>query len=622
MPSSRRLVPFNLNFSLHLAKAGALAAAALALTGCQTYTAQTQSRSDALRSGDIASAVAIADRDAEKNAATKDALLYRLEQGAILRSAALANIPAPAARPAAPATDGQTQTNQALLSVPPEEIAPRIAYLTRSLSAFNEAIRRVDEYEAAAKISVGSEAGAILTNQANLPYRGRAYDKVMLHTYQAINYLQLADPDAARVELNRALQRQRDAVDANAKRIAEAQKLAAESKTGSVKDEQGRSGSGYDVDRAKSDPKTAAGIGNIESKFNSAILPYGDYVNPFTTFLDALVFTHQGADASDLERARKSWERVVNFAPANPYARADYADVEPDVRPAPAAPLSPEPLPEATPPAAPEAAPAPEASPASTSPAVAVTETAVVATEPAAALPATPDPVAVAVAETPAVAADTPVAPAPLPPQPVPAAPSAITYVIFETGSAPYREQIRIDLPLFLVTSGVSYVGMALPQLETVGGHAPALTIATNDGQSLNTALIASMDSVVAQDFKNEWPSILTKTIISTGTKATIDAIVQKQINDQLGAGWGFAAKLATAALQASVNIADTRTWRTLPKEFQYARLATPADLQLVVSTGGTSQTLNLEPAAVQVVYVKSPSANSPLLVGQFILKK
>ena len=524
---------------LRLPFAATLALASLILTGCQTYTAQTQGRDEAVRSGDIATAVAKADKDATNNANNKDTILYRLEQGAILRSAALANLPAPVSGAQPLESAGQTQTNQALNAATPDQIAPRIAYLTRSVASFEEAARRIARYEEEAKIKVGSEAGALLTNQANLPYRGRAYDKVMLHTYQALNYLQLSDADAARVELNRALQSQRDAVEANAKRIEEAQKLADDAKSGNVDDEKGRSGSTYDANRAKRDPKTSAAISDIETKLAAAILPYGDYVNPFTTFLDALVFTHQAVDASDVERARKSWERVVNLAPTNPYAQADYHALEPEMA-------------------------------------------------------------------------------APPPPPP----PAALTYVIFETGAAPYRDEIRIDLPLFVVTGRISYVGMALPELSRVSGHAPALSITGEGGQTYPAALVASMDSVVAQDFKNEWPAILTKTIVSTGIKATIDAVLQKQMQDQAGPTGALLFSLATAITQAAVNIADTRTWRSLPKEFHYARLATPSDGLLTLTAGTQTRTVSLEPAAVQVVYVKSPSANAPLLVSQFILKK
>jgi hypothetical protein len=609
----------------------ALLLVALALTGCQTYTQQTADRDAAVRSGDLASAVAQADRDAARNDDSKDAILYRLEQGAILRSAALANLPLPvdpktqaAATPAGQtATAGHTQTNEALLAAAPEQVSPRIAYLTRSLAAFDEAARRIDEFEAQAKVSVSSESAAMLTNQANLPYRGRAYDKVMLHTYQALNYLQLGDSDAARVELNRALQRQRDAVEANAKRIQEAQELAAKAKTGEVNDDQGRKGQSYDVDRAKSDPKTSGALADVESRFNAAILPYGDYVNPFTTFIDALIFTHQAADASDLERARKSWERVVNFAPANTYARADYIAVEPDLQ-TPASAVVPTvsveapvtasvvmtetPVVEAPVVAVETAAVAVPAD-------AAVTEAAVVAA-PEAPLAAVAEAVASAVTADTQVAAEAPVA------APVVAYSGPLTYVIFETGSAPYRDQIRIDIPLFLVTGRISYVGAAFPRIETVGGHADRLSIATNDGAGYTAALLASMDSVVAQDFKNEWPTILTKTLISTATKATIDAIIQKQVEDQMGVTGGLLFRVASAATQAAINIADTRTWRSLPKEFHYARIPTPADRVLLLSAAGQTAAVEVEPAAVTVVYVKSTAVAAPLLTGQFVLKK
>lgn len=547
----------------------ALLAALATLAGCQTYTQQTADRDQAMRSGDIATAVTHADKDAEKNKDNKDTILYRLEQGAVLRAAALANLP-PLPSPVPARVDAQTG----------ESLSPVAAYLHRSVAAFDDAARRIADHEAAAKVRVGSEAGAMLTNQANVPYKGRAYDKVMLHTYQALNYLQLADPDAARVELNRALQSQRDAVQANAKRIAEAQALADEAKSGDVQDEQGRQGQSYDVDRATSDPRTSAGISGIESKFNAAILPYGDYVNPFTTFLDALVFTHQGLDASDLERARKSWERVVNFAPGNPYARADYVAVEPDIR-----------------------APALAADTGIAAPAVPASEQ-------------NAEPVAAA------VPADTRVAPAADAPLPAPSDPAGLTYVIFETGSAPYRDQIRIDIPIFVVTNSISYVGAAFPQLETVGGQAAHLRVSTTAGDSHDTALVGSMDSVVAQDFKNEWPTILTKTLVSTATKATIDAVLQKQMQDQAGATGALLFKIATAVTQMAINIADTRTWRSLPKEFQYARLPTPADRRLVLSAAGLATTVQVEPGAVNVVYVKSTSTFSPLFVGQFVLKK
>src|SRR5208283_5850147 len=89
----------------------------------------------------------------------------------------------------------------------------------------------MDRYAQKAKVRVGQEAGALLSNQANLAYEGRAYDGIMLNTYKALNYLQLGEPDKARPELIRAYQRQQDAVEINKKRIAAAQAQATATNT-------------------------------------------------------------------------------------------------------------------------------------------------------------------------------------------------------------------------------------------------------------------------------------------------------------------------------------------------------------------------------------------------------
>jgi len=55
---------------------------------------------------------------------------------------------------------------------------------------------------------------------------------------------------------------------------------------------------------------------------------YANYVNPFTVYLDGLYFMADAMDGSDLERARKSFERVVGFDPGNDYVKQDLATVD------------------------------------------------------------------------------------------------------------------------------------------------------------------------------------------------------------------------------------------------------------------------------------------------------
>jgi hypothetical protein len=81
-------------------------------------------------------------------------------------------------------------------------------------------------------------------------------------------------------------------------------------------------------------------------------------------------------------------------------------------------------------------------------------------------------------------------------------------------------------------------------------------------------------------------------------------------------------ARLVTLGIQAAVNIADTRCWSTLPKEFQAIRLDTPPDRTLtVIAAGGGPQTIRLIDGDVVVVYVKSVSAVRPPSISQFRLR-
>jgi uncharacterized protein len=198
--------------------------------------------------------------------------------------------------------------------------------------------------------------------------------------------------------------------------------------------------------------------------------------------------------------------------------------------------------------------------------------------------------------------------------------PAGLTYVIFETGAAPGRDQTRIDIPLFVVSSKVPYVGAALPKLVYQGDYVRSLTVVMGD-EKLTTALVSSMDSVVSLDFKNELPAVITRTFISTGVKATIGAVAKKQMADKLGVMGKYAADALSTMGQASLNIADTRTWRSLPKEFHYLRLPTPADRKLILAAGTQTHPVEIVPGSINVIYVKSTNSTSKLMVNQFALK-
>jgi len=148
---------------------------------------------------------------------------------------------------------------------------------------------------------------------------------------------------------------------------------------------------------------------------------------------------------------------------------------------------------------------------------------------------------------------------------------------------------------------------------------AASLTVGSS---SVTTSPVANMDGVVGLDFKNELPVIITKTIASTITKA-IAAYAINEAASQQNAYVQLFALITTVAYQAAVNIADTRTWTTLPKEFQVCRFPTPPDRKITLETPDGLQKIpvTIGDGTINIVYVKSITAGGPLLVSQMKLK-
>jgi hypothetical protein len=133
--------------------------------GCQTYRQQTSQFSQYARSGSLTEAVADINRQAEAHRGSKDEIIWRLEQGATLRMAGLADlslVPHPLRAPD-PAPAGEAATVP-LTPLTPDDV--HALYLRQSNAAFDRAEERIDDYERQARVKVGSELGAIFTNQA------------------------------------------------------------------------------------------------------------------------------------------------------------------------------------------------------------------------------------------------------------------------------------------------------------------------------------------------------------------------------------------------------------------------------------------------------------------------
>ncbi|NUO08027.1 MAG: hypothetical protein HUU08_04995 [Candidatus Brocadia sp.] len=450
--------------------------------GCASYNVQTQKTSQSYELGNIQAAASQISAEADKRGEGKDAVVWRLEQGAVLRAA---------------------------------------GKLEDSNKAFDKAEELVNKYEEAAKVSVSREALATVTNLTTLPYEGFAYDKIMMNTYKALNYMELGDYEKARIELIRAYERQKDAVHINSRRIEKAQEEGEKQKIH------------VNMDAVNSDKRFKNQFDNYYADLNQ-LRAYADYVNPASVYLDGLFFMAQATGNSDLEHARNSFERTRSMIGENKFIQHDLETVQQVING-----------------------------------------------------------------------------------QQIP----ATTYVFFETGLAPLREQIRIDLPLFLITPGVPYVGAAFPKLKYRSDYISALNISYSE-KTEAALLLSNMDKVITREFKNELPTVITKTLIASAIKAAATYGASSATSQKSDAA-GLITLIAGAIYQAAMNQADLRTWTSLPKEFYFCRFPTPADrkIELEPPVSGYKLPVIINDGLINVVWVKSINRGSPLLINQFKLK-
>jgi len=349
--------------------------------------------------------------------------------------------------------------------------------------------------------SIGDTAAATIINDNAMPYKGEDYDGIMVNTYKALNFMISKNDELARVEFNRAMDRQRRAKEKFAREI---NKLKEE-----IEKEQQAKDSKLKENMENPQIKQLisqryAGLYEFEA--------YPDFVNPFSTYLAGIYFNLAGDHSKAVDLLKEAYGMVQN----NNYIAEDLAATEKIL-------------------------------------------------DGGAKLNST-------------------------------------VWLIFENGLGPVKEEFRIDLPLFIVTNKVKYVGIALPKLAFREQAYPYLSVKA-DANEYKTEMVANMDRVVQTEFNKDFNIILTRAIIS----ATAKAIAQYAIQEQDSSAASFASILM-AAYSFATTAADVRIWTVLPKDFQVARFRMPNDRRItIIPPGGIVFDIQIPDCSNAIVYVRIP---------------
>ncbi len=385
-------------------------------------------------------------------------------------------------------------------------------------------IKQYDEEILAQKFLANT--GAVLTNDTFMDYRPKIYEGIMVNTYKGMDFMNQQDVASARIEFNRALERQRRAKEFFAKEIEREKHEIKKEANKKLK----KKNVSIDPHQRKQAKKTITNKKTedvIMQKYSNlfAFKPYPDFVNPFASYMSGLYFISAGDYAKAADILKETYGMIKDDEPAAPYVKEDLK----------------------------------------------------YALKAASSLHG--------------------------------AGKRRYVWIIFSDGEGPKKIEKRFNIPLFLVTNKVYYAGIALPSFKE-GPRAYRYLSIKNKTTVVKTKQVASMDKVVKTEFKKRFPLIMTRAITRTVTQTVISYELQKR--------GGTIGGILGAVYSLTMNRADTRQWRMLPKDFQIARLElkepsvevfTPSNRKLV--------RLKLDPRKNHIVFVRIPKTNGEVIYNE-----
>ena len=180
-------------------------------------------------------------------------------------------------------------------------------------------------------------------------------------------------------------------------------------------------------------------------------------------------------------------------------------------------------------------------------------------------------------------------------------------WVVFFNGQGPIKDQIKIDIPLFLFTNKVHYTGIALPTIKTRNKAYQYLNV-SNGKQIVKTKCIASMDRIVKTEFKKRFPLIVTRAV----TRTVVQTLIQRQLQKRTG----YIGGILGAVYQGIMNEADKRIWKSLPKEFDIAKIKSGEKLLITTPEGKKVFELKTSPLNNYIVFVTIPTSHHEPIIS------
>jgi len=174
-----------------------------------------------------------------------------------------------------------------------------------SILDFEQVIDGFEANEAAAKITASgavNKASAVLLNENVLPYKGHAYERIFVYSFQALNFLYQRNLEAAAVEVRRANLEQNLALLKYEKELIKAEKQDA--KNGNV---------AATIAQNRRYKETFSSLNSLSSKVKNS------FQNAYTFYISGLIYEING----EYNDAYIDYKKALDIYPDNRYLRGD-----------------------------------------------------------------------------------------------------------------------------------------------------------------------------------------------------------------------------------------------------------------------------------------------------------
>lgn len=181
-------------------------------------------------------------------------------------------------------------------------------------------------------------------------------------------------------------------------------------------------------------------------------------------------------------------------------------------------------------------------------------------------------------------------------------------WIIVENGLAPTRTDLHVGLPAWIFTNRVYYTGFSIAVLNDNPPLHAAYNIETATA-TVPAKILSDMDRVVRTEYQKNFRAMLTREILRTLIKTSLQAVASNQ--DKNGNNTTSSLlTLGAAIYQMATTRADLREWWTLPKNYLVAALPIPPDRKLTIRPADNSPhttTITLPPCENAIVYYRAP---------------